>query len=39
MWDICVAAVMHKLENALGVRYNEVNKSEFAEVIARYDRT
>lgn len=31
MWDICIAAVIRKLENVLSVLYNETDKSEFAE--------
>lgn len=31
MWDICIAAVIRKLENVLSVWYNETNKLEFAE--------
>ena len=31
MWDICIAAVIRKLEKAANVWYNEADKLEFAE--------
>ena len=31
MWDICIAAVIHRLEKAANVGYSEADKLEFAE--------